>query len=119
VFVHWKERCQWVADHNGEFDPNQLKAKLFWYRFTWSWPWYLRLLEYPVKYNEIRSLGRHQIRMTQTASDQTKFDEIRCDWIGLNLIRFDSITSHRIASECIEWHEVEWCEMTWHEVKWD
>jgi hypothetical protein len=29
VFVHWKERCQWVADHNGEFDPNQLKAKLF------------------------------------------------------------------------------------------
>jgi hypothetical protein len=22
VFVHWKERCQWVAGHNGEFDPN-------------------------------------------------------------------------------------------------
>jgi hypothetical protein len=20
--VHWKERCQWIADHNGEFYPN-------------------------------------------------------------------------------------------------
>jgi hypothetical protein len=22
AFVHWKERYQWVADHNGEFYPN-------------------------------------------------------------------------------------------------
>jgi hypothetical protein len=22
AFVHWKERCQWVADYNGEFYQN-------------------------------------------------------------------------------------------------
>jgi hypothetical protein len=22
AFVHWKERCQWVADRNRGFDPN-------------------------------------------------------------------------------------------------
>jgi hypothetical protein len=22
AFAHWKERCQWVADQNGEFYPN-------------------------------------------------------------------------------------------------
>jgi hypothetical protein len=22
AFVHWKEKCQWVADYSGEFDPN-------------------------------------------------------------------------------------------------
>jgi hypothetical protein len=21
AFVHWKEKCQWAADHNGEFYP--------------------------------------------------------------------------------------------------
>jgi hypothetical protein len=26
--VHWKERCQWVADHNGEFYPTQGNIKL-------------------------------------------------------------------------------------------
>jgi hypothetical protein len=28
VFVHWKERCEWVADHNGKFYPNWLNTKL-------------------------------------------------------------------------------------------
>jgi hypothetical protein len=28
ALVHWKERCQWVADHNGEFYPNMLNTKL-------------------------------------------------------------------------------------------
>jgi hypothetical protein len=28
AFVHRKERCQWVADHNGESYPNLLNAKL-------------------------------------------------------------------------------------------
>jgi hypothetical protein len=22
TFVHWKEKCQWVVDHDGEFYPN-------------------------------------------------------------------------------------------------
>jgi hypothetical protein len=34
VFLHWKERCRWVADHNGEFYPNQLNVKLLQYRFA-------------------------------------------------------------------------------------
>jgi hypothetical protein len=29
VFVHWREKCQWVADHNGKFDPNERKASSF------------------------------------------------------------------------------------------
>jgi hypothetical protein len=28
AFRHWKERCQWVAEHTGEFYPNQLNAQL-------------------------------------------------------------------------------------------
>jgi hypothetical protein len=27
VFLHWKQRCQWVAEHNGEFDPSQLNSQ--------------------------------------------------------------------------------------------
>jgi hypothetical protein len=27
-FVHLKEKCQWVADHNGDFWPNWLNVKL-------------------------------------------------------------------------------------------
>jgi hypothetical protein len=28
ALLHWKERCQWVADHNGEFHPNYPNAQL-------------------------------------------------------------------------------------------
>jgi hypothetical protein len=36
AFVPWKERCQWVADHNERFPPNWLNTKLLCYYFARS-----------------------------------------------------------------------------------